>query len=176
MRYILAADPGKFGAIAIIGEDRSVNVLKNPLTEEGEIDIAKIAKFIKPFLKNEVKILIEDIHALFGSGASATFEFGRSLGLVQGLILTLGLKFEKIQPKKWQKQMFEGIALIQKEVKGKLKTDTKAMALEAVKKLYPEVNLLPTKRCKKASDGIVDAILIAEYGRLNFINSNNEKK
>ena len=167
MKYYIGVDPGLAGATVIIDENRKVFTLKNPIDAEGEIEVQKIVDFIKPILENDVYVFIEDIHALFGSGAKSTFEFGRALGIIQGMFKTLGLKFEKIQPKQWQKQMFADIEVIKKLNKGKFKTDTKAMALDVVKKIYPEVNLLPTKRCKKPSDGIVDAILIAEYGRLN---------
>lgn len=167
MKYIISADPGFTGAVVIINPNREVFTLKTPLLND-DIDSNKIIEFIKNFGTVEFTGIIEDVHSVFNSSAKSNFQFGRALGIIEGIFAGLGIKFIKIQPKVWQKQMFSGIEIIKKLDKGKEKTDTKAMALQAVKKLYPDVNLLPTPRCKKPSDGIVDAILIAEYARLNF--------
>jgi hypothetical protein len=43
--------------------------------------------------------------------------------------------------------------------------DTKQRSVIAAQRLFPNVSLLPTPRCKKPSDGIADALLIAEWGR-----------
>jgi hypothetical protein len=73
-----------------------------------------------------------------------------------------GVSWEFVQPKKWQKEIFEGMNEI-KNTKGK--RDTKKMALMACQRMYPDVDLTPTERAKKPHDGIVDALLIAEYLR-----------
>lgn len=165
MNFIISADPGFTGAVAIISPGGDVFTLKTPLLED-DIDCEKIINFIKSFENIEFSGIIEDVHSVFNSSAKSNFQFGRALGIIEGIFSALKIKFTKVQPKIWQKQMFEGIDMIKRIDKGKEKTDTKAMALKAVQKIYPNANLLPTKRCKKPSDGIVDAILIAEYKRL----------
>ena len=50
----------------------------------------------------------------------------------------------------------------------KTKVDTKAMALMAAKRLFPKVNLIMTERSTTPHDGLVDALLMAEYARRKF--------
>ena len=62
--------------------------------------------------------------------------------------------------RKWQKEFFS-------KPKGMTeKFDTKAAALSAADKIFPDTDWTRTPRSKKAFDGFVDAALIAEYGRL----------
>jgi hypothetical protein len=44
----------------------------------------------------------------------------------------------------------------------------KENSIEVCKKLFPQVNLLATPRCKKEHDGIAEALLMAEYTRRNL--------
>ena len=50
----------------------------------------------------------------------------------------------------------------------KTKVDTKAMALVAAKRLFPKVNLMMTSKSTVPHDGLVDALLMAEYARRKF--------
>ncbi len=68
-----------------------------------------------------------------------------------------------IQPKAWQKKLWEGVRPIVKN--GKI--DTKAMSLSAASKLFPKETFLRTVRCKKPDDNFVDAALIAYYACLS---------
>jgi hypothetical protein len=173
MKYYIAADPGKKGAIVVIDQNNNVLTAQTPLVGN-EIDTYQIAKFISSF-EGDKHAVIEDVHSIFGVGAKANFQFGRALGILEGIICTLGIPYTKVSPKDWQKEMWQGITPIQintgkltKEGNIKFKTDTKSTSLLAVKRLYPEVNLLPTERSKKPSDGIVDALLMCGYCKRKF--------
>jgi hypothetical protein len=52
--------------------------------------------------------------------------------------------------------------------KPKLMKDTKAMALMAVKRLFPNQKLTFGERATVPHDGLVDALLMAEYSRRNY--------
>jgi hypothetical protein len=54
----------------------------------------------------------------------------------------------------WQKVMLEGV----------LGDDTKDRALVAARNLWPDANFT-MERARKPHDGVVDALLLAEYGR-----------
>jgi len=41
----------------------------------------------------------------------------------------------------------------------------KQQSIEECVRIFPDANLLPTARCRKPSDGMAEALLIAEYGR-----------
>ena len=70
------------------------------------------------------------------------------------------ISYTLVPPKTWQKEMFLGIPAIQKAKSSA--NDTKAMALIAAKRLFPE-DMLKTNPKNKPHDGIVDALLISEY-------------
>jgi hypothetical protein len=46
--------------------------------------------------------------------------------------------------------------------------------VDVCKRLFPGVNLLPTERCRKESDGMAEATLLAEYARRKFGEGNVE--
>lgn len=172
---IIGIDPGKNGAIAISDADGVVAFIVMP--KIGNVfDIHELNQFFRKLKPEAFHVVIEDVHAIYGSAAGATFNFGFGCGLLQGLLVARDFSYTLIQPKKWQKVMYEGVPEIRKPsilikkgkragqtVKGGL--DTKAMSLLAAKRLYPTMSFLATPRCKKPHDGIVDALLIAEYGK-----------
>ena len=67
--------------------------------------------------------------------------------------------------KQWQKEMFLGVEEI--TITGKSTRDTKAMALVAIKRIFPNLELTFGVKAKKPHDGLVDAVLMAEYARRN---------
>jgi hypothetical protein len=113
-----------------------------------------------------VHCVIEDVHALFGSAAKATFNFGWIVGVLEAMLVAHAIPYTKVTPKDWQKEMWQGIPKITKQ--GKTSTDTKAMSLLAAKRLFPNEDLRATERCTKPHDGKVDALLLAEYCRRKF--------
>ena len=172
MHYI-GIDPGKSGGIAIIGEGGKIKVVVMPNASD-EIDILRIQLLLAPYgilaKSGKVKCVLEDVHSIFGSTAVGNFQFGRALGVIEAILTANKIPFTKVAPKKWQKEMWEGIKKIGeytgKELKNgdkQFKVDNKGMSLIAAKRLFPNVNLLATERSKKPHDGIVDALLIAGY-------------
>ena len=165
MHLIIGIDPGKNGAIVkLCGSDYSI--YKIPLIKN-IIDVPKLIQILKPDTTSNISVFIEEVHAIFGSSAGATFSFGYTCGLLEGIVSSLGIPYNKVQPKTWQKVMFEGIPKIYKPKKPGQKRDvmdTKAMALVAAQRIFPNVCLKKSDRCKNHDDGIVDALLIACYG------------
>jgi hypothetical protein len=169
----IGIDVGKSGAISIlIEEEQGVNVksFATPTLPDGDIDVQEFFRILDSF-KSEYNIKqvgIEKVHAIFKVAAGSTFEFGRSFGIAEGIVCAAHLPYTLVPPKKWQKEMWQGVDKVLK--KNSTSTDTKAMSLVSVKRLYPNAELRdnPTPRSTKAHDGIVDAILIAEYCRRTY--------
>lgn len=86
-----------------------------------------------------------------GQGVTSMFHFGKSAGYIEGVLKTKGIPFDLISPQKWKKQY-------------DLHSD-KEKSIAVCKELFPDVNLLRTSRCKKESDGMAEALLIANYGK-----------
>jgi hypothetical protein len=51
-------------------------------------------------------VVIEDVHSIFGSSSKSNFQFGRSLGILEGVVNALDIPYVKVQPKEWQKVSF----------------------------------------------------------------------
>ena len=128
-------------------------------------------------------------------GGSSQFSFGEGKGLLRGIVCGLGARYILIQPKAWQKIAWEGVTKITTPTKRKLKNgeyaqkvDTKGTSLIAARRLFPDnehINpplkyyadtadnrkkqrvgqLMPQRQQSKAHDGVVDALLMAEYMR-----------
>lgn len=162
----IGIDPGKDGFItAIIGKE----FIFAPIPLIGKfLDIHELSRVLGEFKAlGDVHCVFEDVHAKYGSSAKATFSFGFVCGATEACIIASGIPFTKVQPKEWQKIMWQGIP-IQKKASSTGKTmvnDTKLMSLMACKRLFPDVDLRANNRCKIPHDGKVDSILLAEYGR-----------
>jgi hypothetical protein len=170
-KVYIGVDPGKDGFVSILTNN-----------DWKHYDIPKIGKLVninelkKIFedikisnIDNKVIIGMEDVHAIYGSSSSATFSFGYVCGLLEGLIVANNFSYIKIQPKKWQKEMWQGIP-IQKKLSSTGKTyinDTKLMSKMACQRLFPELDLRRNERCRTPDDNKIDSILIAEYLRRN---------
>ena len=161
----IGIDPGKNGFISVIGESGTIVYFSIPLINT-EVDLYELNGILRPFgMSDNVHCVIEDVHAIFGSAAKATFNFGWIVGVLEALLVAHGIPYTKVKPKDWQKEMWEGIP---KQTKANGRTDTKAMSLLAAKRLFPNEDLRATERSKVAHDGKVDALLLAEYARRKF--------
>lgn len=181
---VIGADPGKRGYIAILDIDTFVPRKHADITfvkasvKDGKLDCRKMASDLSSGLVGcNVKYVIQElVHALFGSSAKGTFEFGDSNGSLRTMLqLVINDKdIALVAPKEWQSIAWAGVEPIvlpkidpttklQKlNSKGELafSTDTKATSLLAAHSLFPDVSFCPP-RCKKEHDGAVDAALLA---------------
>lgn len=169
----IGIDPGKNGYITINYKSQ-IEFKRIPLIGT-EYDIKELSNIFQTLhaLSDMVTFthcVIEDVHAIFGSSAGSTFEFGYGVGLLEMGLTMVNIPYTKVNPKKWQKQMFEGIPEQKKPSStGKtMKVDTKLMALQSAKRLFPTIDLRDTERSKKPHDGKVDSLLICEYCKRNF--------
>jgi len=136
-----------------------------PLVANTELDVVAAKNILT--INSPCHVFIEDVHAIFGAAAGSTFAFGHICGSIETLVKCCDIPHTKVQPKLWQKSIYQGIPEIRKPSKNgkKGKLDTKAMSAVAAKRLFPTADLRKSDKCKVVHDGIVDAVLIAEYGR-----------
>lgn len=174
-KLFLGIDPGKSGFLTLMNEDQtSIKSWEMPLIGK-EYNIQELSRLLKGVkgvycTVEDVYCVMEDVHAIFGASANSTWEFGYGIGILEGLLTAYNIPYSKVAPKKWQKEMFEGVPMITKPSStGKTqKTDNKSMATIAAQRIFPNIDLRATERSKKPHDGKVDSILICEYARRNF--------
>lgn len=145
MIYI-GIDVGKKGGFAIIGE---CGVTVCPWDDD------KFAMAMGLEARNsECVACVEQVHAMPKQGVSSTFAFGKAAGFIEGVLTANRIPFQLVPPKKWKKEYSLG--------------NDKNQSIAVCKKLFPNINLLPTARCTKDSDGMAEALLMAEYARRHF--------
>jgi len=153
----IGVDIGLNGGIAIMYPDGLIEKAKMPVIGK-IIDIPSLLQILN---KPNAAIVFEDLGVIFGSSKATAFSMGYQVGLLEALCVALKTPYHKVKAKAWQKEMFQGVP----ELKKSGKRDTKGMALVACQRIYPAIDLTFTERAKKPHDGLVDAILIAEYAK-----------
>lgn len=155
MKTIIGIDPGMKGAIATIDDD-GIRVVIMPMIGK-EIDHRVLIELLLPPLSNAENFLavIEKVHSMPKQGVASSFKFGRQYGEVLGILSALNIPTIQVTPQAWKKKVLAG-----QNWKG-----DKQAGVQFVQRRYPGVNLLPTPRCRKPSDGMADAICIALSAR-----------
>lgn len=88
--------------------------------------------------------------------ASTAYSVASCFHSFRGFFDAKFVPFERITPQSWQRFMLGKVP----------KGETKAFALAKAREIWPGEKWLKTPRCSTPHEGLVDAALIAEYGRL----------
>jgi len=174
-KAFIGIDLGKHGAFAIQVQGKQPVLHSMPLNTAGEIDVEEVYRILSLSTitvseLSDIMIVTENLHSVYGASASSNFQFGINIAIVTTIIEILKIPYVKVQAKEWQKLCFKGIKEIHKpgKVKGRGTLETKKMALVAVKRLYPNVDLRRTQRSTKADEGMVDALLMSHYCKIIY--------
>lgn len=166
-------DVGAKGGIAFIDDHGTPHLYEAIPMEDGVPDLPALFDLMTvPWANGHTveRIVIEDVHAIFGSSAKSTFNFGLIKGVKLGFLEILRqnymIPYSLVQPKTWQKKVWLEEDLVLKEGKKRPTKDTKATSLNAARRLWPYQSFKKSERSKVPHDGIVDAMLMAEYCRL----------
>ena len=163
-KYYIGIDLGLKGAIIVIEEGKIILKRVMPIIGK-EVDTITLYKMLKPYMKLNVHVVLEKFGGFFGYAKKAAVSLGSQSGCVIGLLKLMQFKHTCYMPPQWQKVMFEGTTAIMKKGKNAKGKDNKAMALVTVSRLFPGESFLATARCTKPHDGMIDALLLAEFGR-----------
>jgi len=140
----LGFDPGKEGAMAIIGP----HLIPSAHAFDRHVYVEKLADLKKQF---NLFAVVEHVGAMPGQGVTSCFSFGESFGWLQGVLDAMRIPYELARPQKWKK-VFSC-------------TSDKNTSIAVAERLFPEVDLRRTPLCRKPHDGKAEALLIAEYAR-----------
>jgi hypothetical protein len=155
-------DIGKRGAIAVIYPDRSIKTIKMPMTNE-DINYQSLFTLLSQTASIDAHVVFEKLGVIFGTTKTTAFSMGYQAGAMEMACIAFKAPYTKVRAVDWQKYMFEGIPDILKE--GTKRRDTKAMALQAIRKWFPGLKLTFGEKATVPHDGLIDAVLIAEYAR-----------
>jgi Holliday junction resolvasome RuvABC endonuclease subunit len=145
---IVGIDPGNNGGIALLHGDRLIYADHLPIvgkTLSGHLLNNWFAD-IEP--DTPAMVVVEQVHAMPRQGVTSTFNFGKAVGIIEGVIAARGLPVTYVTPQKWKKAM--GVTAD--------KNSSRQLAIN----LWPtEADLF--RRVKDADRA--EAALIAEYYR-----------
>jgi len=173
LRFTIGIDIGKQGAIVIRENNKPDIMVKMPMIKT-ELDYHALHKLLEPYEGGNGMVVFEKLGVIFGSSKQVAFSMGHQSGAVEMACVALSIPFTKVTAKEWQKEMFTGVDEITKppskmSKSNKSTRDTKAMALVAAKRLFPDVKLTLGERATIPHDGLVDALLMSEYARRKFL-------
>lgn len=162
MSKICGIDGGLSGGIVLLDNGKITCKLVMPTLKlqngKRTYDIVEIMNFFHMYEPHHV--YLESAQSMPKQGLVSTFRIGYHYGLMIGIMEGLKIKYSIVNPRVWQKLMFEGME----------KSETKNMSYLKCRELWSNESWLATKRCKIFHDGMCDAAIIAEFGRRQLEN------
>jgi hypothetical protein len=171
MNYSLGVDFGSNGGLALLspcGEIEKVSVMPMTKSSWGAniVDVVKLRDFVmrcESIAETSIYVTMEIGRSHGRNLGKGAVSMGDNFGSVRSFFECLGYELHLVEPKKWQKYIFSEYKIKPIKKANKKSRDTKAMALDAVKVIYPGFDFRKNSRCKIFHDGIVDATLMARY-------------
>ena len=151
---VIGIDPGASGAIALLvsGVLVSVHDMPTVTVERNKSQKRQVCPAGLSLLMQQLsphKAIVEKVGAMPGQGVSSMFSFGRSVGIIEGVLAARQIPVTFVTPQSWQKQ--SGAA------KGKDGSRQRVM------ELFPsQAHLF----ARVKDDGRADAVLIALAGTI----------
>lgn len=148
------------GIVAISGLSGSV-VSKAVMPTQGkakgnEVDCRSVIKQLSDICAFDCMVALLETPGKHSPGHQALCSMWDSFGSIRSILETRGIRHHRIAPQTWQKAILGNVE----------KGQTKPAALSKARQLWPDENWLATARSSTAHSGLVDAALIAEYGRI----------
>jgi hypothetical protein len=152
-KLVLGIDPGQKGALVWLSENGFTYELM-PLDPDGRTDMFALMEMIAT---NPCNIIYVERAKAFQMGVSGAFNYGRDFQSIIAAIKLCGVSFILIDPHVWTKVLH---ADLDKRLKPKEKS------LLALDRYFPKLkqNVPKGPRSGKYHEGVVDALLIAEFG------------
>lgn len=159
---IVGIDNGLDGGLVAVNSDGIVGKRPMPTLKLGkgrEVCALGVRSWLAEY--RGATILLEQAgkHA---AGVLSLCSTWHTFGAIKAVLTLDGHRFEIVPPQRWQQAFWTR----PKMAKG-VKFDTKAAALAAANRLWPGEEWTKSDRSRKPHDGMIDAALIAEWGRRN---------
>jgi len=176
-KWYLGIDPGLQGSFAVVSGDRIKYKLVMPTlsftTKSGktkrEIDRAGVLSFLH-MLPPHTHVVIEKQKAYRSQNITSSCTICCNYGILLMALTVAHMYITEVPSDDWQAHF--GIVSV-KKAGGRT---TKEQAYGFAHDLYPDVNFRKSARSHLAHDGIVDAVLIANYCQSLFAPSQNTRR
>lgn len=154
-------DPGISGAIVYLGVDDFTGH-PMPLTPDGDLDLEEINSILRFYADKTHTVYLERTGMRRDQNAQSAFKSGYNMGIFEGLLIGAGLSYRVVEPKRWSAMFPHGV---EEKDPAKRYQAIKLARRAIVQKLFPRLDLRKTERSTVPDSGLVDALLIAAYGR-----------
>lgn len=149
MHAIVGIDPGVSGALAVVrGKDVSCHDMPTvEIRGKRHVDPVGLRDILATIDMDGIDmVVLEHVQGVQGTGATSAFSFGRSFGLVEGVIAGMTLPLTLVRPQVWTK------ALAVSRDKGQHR--------DAARRLWPQRAAL---FARVKDDGRADAALLCHW-------------
>jgi len=152
--YYIGIDCGFTGGIIVL--DDTGNLVEKIITplipgKKPMYDVHAMAGILSKY--KDAIVGIEKQQAYPQQGVSSTFKTGRGYGLWEGIVVGLGMSYDIISPKTWQKEVLKDVS----------KLDTKQAGAVICHRVFPKEDFRASSRCRVDHIGLTDATCIALY-------------
>ena len=148
---VMSIDPGLSGAIAVFEGESLLCIIDTPtheLTRNGkakrQVSASGLAGIFSAHKPHHV--IVEKVSAMPGQGVTSMFSFGRSFGLIEGIVAAFEIPATYVMPSVWTKGIGRGAG----------KDASRSRACE----LYPSHQ---KQFARVKDDGRADAVLIGAW-------------
>lgn len=147
---VMAIDPGLSGAIAVFDGENLIDIMDTPVHSlvrnnktKRQISASGLASI---FRDKPHHVIVEKVSAMPGQGVTSMFSFGRSFGVIEGILAAFEIPATYVMPSVWTKAIGRGLG----------KDASRARACE----LYPSHQ---KQFARVKDDGRADAVLIGAW-------------
>lgn len=165
MPLYLGVDNGLTGGVALVDEVGKIHftaAMQTQQTRKGnEVDVVAMRDIISLWLsdldlkidsKADVVVVMEEPGG--AKSFKAAVSMAASFHALRAMFELWPLRLERITPQKWQRDFLNAP-----------KGQTKPVALQKAKSIWPSVDFRRNSDCRVPDAGIIDACLIAEWAR-----------
>ena len=153
------------GLVALSPHSKIISMLPMPVLKArrgNEIDIAAVWQWMDALGdRSRITAIIEEPGG--SKSARAATSMAGSFHALRALCVIKAIRWHRVTPQAWQRVMLPVCKA----------GDTKGRALALARQLWPDESFRASARCRIAHDGMVDAAIIAEFGRTSSMSKNN---
>lgn len=147
---ILGIDPGSIsGAYAVLETTTGAVIVGDIPTSDKNVNSSELSRLLLTY--SPQRVVLELVGARPQQGAASTFNFGRGVGRIEGVIASCEISLEYVTPGVWKK--FFRLPGTSKDPRSKELSRTRAIDL------YPSIDGLSRKK----DSGRAEALLIAHW-------------
>lgn len=157
---ICAIDPGNEGAIAVLDGD-SVILEPMPQDARGRPDLVELKRLLTHYVPRATRVYLELAGVRPGEAPQRVAVQWRNFGRIEGILTAFGTPVVTIRGDQWGPAYEHGVT--ETDRKKRYKAIKKARR-EIASRLYPGIDLRKNAQCEVPHEGLVDALLIADWG------------